>query len=91
MKFLNFLRWWWKNLNDAYKPIIIVIGSLVTLFGGGLLFGIKFFFYSILTIILILVAFLLYALCKAMYHQWGKYNDHLERERTQIVNRLRGQ
>jgi len=90
MKILNFLRWLWEQSSVDAKILTILLFLIGILVPGCMIFGIKALLIFFIAIVAVLSLVLIYAVYRSIKEQWQKYNESLEIERQQIVDKLRG-
>ncbi len=86
----KFITWWWKGLDASTRKFIPTFAWILSLLPGVFFFGpiyFAFFFGSF-------ALFLLFLLGRAIYRgikkSWVKFQEHQDRERQHVVDKLRG-
>lgn len=90
MKVLKFIAWWWTSLGTVNQWGIGATSTPVSSLIGALIFGPKFLLAVLGIAVSFLVCILIYAIYRSVEQKWNEYNEHLEEEQQQIVDRLRG-
>jgi hypothetical protein len=90
MTILKFISWWWAQLAASDKATILVGLICLSIFPGVYFFGLHYFLYLILAMVVRVVLLLATVFVKYVKSKWEQYNGELDRNADQVVNRLSG-
>jgi len=90
MKILKFIGWWWTSLGTVNQWGIGISSTLVTSLIGAFLFGPKFLLAILSLALMFLFCIMIYAIYRLVEQKWSEYNQYLDSEQQEVVDRLRG-
>jgi FtsH-binding integral membrane protein len=90
MEFLRFIKWQWNRFNSDDQILIVSTVVIIAFIVAAILLDLGFIF-SLLTVVGFIAAVLIgTSMIRATIKQWKKYNDQMDREKQEVMDKLAG-